>query len=48
MTITRRDVLTTGASAGVALSFGIDTASAQGTRTRFSATSPQGKAMLVK
>lgn len=48
MTLTRRKVLTTGASAGAALSIGWDDANAQAVSTRFSATSPQGKQMLVK
>jgi tyrosinase len=48
MTITRRRMMTTGAGAGAALSLGINGASAQGTRTRYSATSAQGKQMLIK
>jgi hypothetical protein len=50
MTITRRSVLSAGIGAGVTgLIVGWDAiALAQATRTRYSATSPQGKAMLVK
>src|SRR3954452_21130946 len=48
MSITRREILAAGASAGAALSLGWESAAAQGGSTRFSATSPQGKQMLVK
>ncbi|MDB5600011.1 MAG: hypothetical protein JWN71_2055 [Xanthobacteraceae bacterium] len=47
MTVTRRNVVATGLSS-LAVSAWIPGAAAQATRTRFSATSPQGKQNLVK
>ena len=49
MTITRRSILAAGAGAGVISAVGWNTALAQaGTRTRFGATTVQGKQMLAK